>query len=445
MQAYFGIAVIVLAAALGCAIAGEDEYPPLPIPADMYRGQCPFQKWYSKTASHFGLWESTLIGKYLKAWQEAGSPRGIRKDDHDYDTVLGQGNTLGFHAARLEISDVPEGLRYGLFANASVLPAVVRFSDFGADNSTVKLARMAVKLPFASAWGGEVNLLFTETMDSFPLADYDMLAAFADDDQSPWYKNLWDKVQLLGGVLLVGINDGLKVYEAMKDEPLAKKYFSQLPYMLGEHQAMKFQLIPHQKTCADDGETSCCLPATEMPTAADAPKWATTRAGVAASYFSGCDAVFELQIQVKNFDNADDNETILHSGDAKWPETPITVGFLTIPKHNATSDWSVDTKLQDALQSELKVDPTGVDKMFAFHPILTHYDNRPVGDVNAFRAAFYSQNAQSRYNTIHKDVFYNLSTSTGLPESLKTVLTMPFEALQQRGVFGELQGMPVLL
>src|SRR5689334_7658227 len=44
---------------------------------------------------------------------------------------------------------IPREYRVGLFSEAGTFPAVVRFSDFGADNAQ-QLARMAVKIPFAS-------------------------------------------------------------------------------------------------------------------------------------------------------------------------------------------------------------------------------------------------------------------------------------------------------
>lgn len=411
----------------------EDSKSLLTIPNDMYRGQCPFQSWFAQLPSHFGLWEGNLIGKYRSAWEKAGTPTGIRKNDHDYGTILGQGNTLGFFAAHLTLSAPQQIQLHGLFAETGTLPAVVRFSDFGSDSSTLRLARMAVKVPLKSAWGGEVNLLFTETMDTFPFAGFDELAAFADDASSPWYKRIWNKVKLVGGVLFA-IPDAWKVYQAMSQETLAKTYYSQLPYMLGEHQAMKFQLVPKQKTCNVGAAEACCVPKTAMPSSHEAPMWAQNRARVAAAFLKGCDAVFELQLQVKALGGNEFTSLQVKALDAKWDESPVTVGTLTIPKKDVLSDWAVDTKLQAALASELHVEPEGIDKLFAFHLVSTHRDNRPTGEINTFRAAYQSQNAKERFDTIHKGVFRNASGAV-----LRSVQQMPFKELQQAGVFGKFQ------
>merc|ERR1712070_1174088 len=152
--------------------------------------------------------------------------------------------------------------------------------------------------------------------------------------------------------------------------------------------------------------------------------WARNRADVSATFLKGCDAVFDLQLQVKPF--AGNEFTILHEAGAKWEEPPVTVATLTIPKKDVLSDWAVDAKLQAALASELGVEPEGVDKMFGFHLISTHNDNRPTGEVNTFRSLYYSQNAQERYATIHKGAFRNASGA-----ELKTLQQMPFEALER--------------
>merc|ERR1711966_631227 len=99
--------------------------------------------WYGKSLpDDYSLWEKTLTDKYETDWKEKGSPTGIRLNDHNYNTVLGQGNTLGFVAATLDI-DTPAHLRHGLFKDGGQRNALVRFSDFGADGGP-NVARMAV-------------------------------------------------------------------------------------------------------------------------------------------------------------------------------------------------------------------------------------------------------------------------------------------------------------
>lgn len=313
-------------------------------------------------------------------------------------------------AAQLQIYDLPEPLKHGLFAEPGVHPAVVRFSDFGDDSSTHKLARMAVKAHLASAWAEEVNLLFTETIDTFfGITDFDTLSAFAGDASLPWYRRVWEDVRTaadLVRVLLVRNFGEVVTGRIFTREALAKDYYGQLPYMLGEKQAMKFALIPLQRTCGEDGaDATCCLPpASQAANASASAEWASGRARVTAEYLAECDAVFDLQLKVKEV-NAHNEKTIMKRASALWDDEPVTVGRLTIPKQECSADWAVSLELQQRLAAALGVqEGDGIDKMFAFHPILTHEANRPVGEVNTFRAAFYSQHAAERFSTMHDGV-----------------------------------------
>ena len=54
--------------------------------------------------------------------------------------------------------------------NDAVLPVVARVSDVGSDESPLsglKLGRLALKMPWAAAWDGEINLLFTSDLCVF--------------------------------------------------------------------------------------------------------------------------------------------------------------------------------------------------------------------------------------------------------------------------------------
>jgi len=395
----------------------------LPIPESTYAGGCPFAKWFKAgepLPDGFGVWERNLLSKYEKAWEKAGSPRGVRMNDHNYNTVLGQGNTLAFVSAKLEIFET-RGLpntRFGLYAKPQTLPAVVRFSDFGADSSSFRLERMAVKVRLPTAWDQEANLLFTETVDAFPIPDYHGLGTFAGKSSLAGFESL------IAGVLRVFGGSFSTFKNALSKEVLAKKYYSMLPYALGTQQAAKFQLIPRQYMCGEPGAVEgCCLP---KNTGTGKPEqFAGDRAAVTANFLEKCDAVFDLQLQVK--DAVKYHDVIQSHADQSWSEKPITVGKLTIPAQKCTKDWAVSTAMRDRVASHLGVEPEGVDKMFAFHTIMTHEDNKPLGDINAFRAAYYSQNTKSRYATIHHSVFNK--TAGG---SLPTVLTkFPFSVLDR--------------
>jgi hypothetical protein len=67
----------------------------------------PFQAWYPHHPPQLQQWADKMLEKYRGAWRKAGSPQGIRKNDHDYNTVLGQGNTLGFVTGKLTLGHGP--------------------------------------------------------------------------------------------------------------------------------------------------------------------------------------------------------------------------------------------------------------------------------------------------------------------------------------------------
>lgn len=343
---------------------------------------------------------------------------------------------MGFVTAKLTLEDgLKDHLKHGLFAESGSLDAVLRFSDFGSDSSSLRFTRIALKLPLKSAWSNEVNLLFTETMDAFPIADYGQLGVSLGGGYSNPLWNIWYGAGFAASaawVLGVANFGGVAMGNAWKHETLTKNFYSQLPYKLGEDQAMKFQLISRQKTCDPTSlkpETCCLPPASKPANEEEAQQFAEKRAAAIAEFLVKCEAKFDLQLQVKPFDWWN-TSTILHEGASSWWETPVKVATLTIPKQECTTDTGVSKALQSALASALGVKPEGVDKMFAFHPISTHKENRPIGDVCTFRAGFYSQHAEARYETYEKGVFVK---TDGTP--LTAVVHMPFEELENAGVF----------
>merc|ERR1712023_266472 len=113
-----------------------------------------------------------------------------------------------------------------------------------------------------------------------------------------------------------------------------------------------------------------------------------------------CDVKYDLQIQVKDmtgdpnddgglFGSPSNNYIIQKGADLEWKETPVTVGELVIPKQATTGDWAVNEKLGASLAQTLGVESDGIDKMFAFHGIMNDANNKPVGEVNTFRAGYY--------------------------------------------------------
>jgi len=314
---------------LGGLVPNTASGPALPTSSFMYGFSCPFQEWYPKIPANFGKWEKNLVDGYKETYASQGSPIGIRKNDHNYGTLLGQGNTLGFVTAKLTLGEGPDFTKFGLFAESGTLDAVLRFSDFGADASTTRFTRIALKIPLKTAWGNEVNLLFTETMDTFPISNYGQLGVSLGGGHGSILKNALYGVGFAAsaaGVMGKQNFGSVVMGRAFKKETLAKSFYSQLPYALGEKQAMKFSLVPKQKPCEpNDGGQTCCLPSAAKPTnATDALKFARLRAGAIAKFLEECDAEFEMQLQVKQRGFWNDR-TILRNGSSSWSESPVKV------------------------------------------------------------------------------------------------------------------------
>lgn len=285
--------------------------------------------------------------------------------------------------------------RHGLFAKTGqTLDALVRISDFGATKSKARFARMAVKVPLASSWAGEVNLLTTESLDTFPIPDYKGLASFAHDSSG----STWSTIT--GAIKSFGRSVGGIVTNGWRRELVAKTYYSQLPYALGSNRAMKFAI----KSRVRQGDCACCTQPTASPMFADPWTWAGKRAKAMADFLKKCDATFDVQMQVRSGHD-------VPNSDVRWSEKLVTVATLTIPKQTCTDDWAVNKKLRDNIARNLGVAPDGVDKMFAFHPLMTDKSNRPLGAVNTFRTNYYPQFAKNRLDTLQKGV-YKMSSGT---------------------------------
>lgn len=407
----------------------ETERDALPIPEGIYAGACPFQNWYpGNLPDNFDMWQHIRLDGFRDVWNSSGSPTGVRLNDHNYETVLGQGNTLGFLAATLTLEGGPEHTKFGLFAHRGTLPAVVRLSDFGQDSSTFpRMTRVALKVPFESAWDGEVNLLFTETLDSFPIDDFNGLGVEGDYESAMSGQN-GVFAGMRSGVTALG-----RAMTARTSETLTHSYYSQLPYALGSEQAAKISLQPRQITCGTEGaDDLCCLPPRTQPgSLEEALAFARDRARVTAKYLAECDAVFDLKLQVKRYDEStlwvSHASLIDHRSSVSWHEQEVTVGSLRIPRQQCTDDLAAGVRLVSALSSELRIPSEVIDKAFVFHPVSTHEDNKPVGQVNTFRSAFYMQHAALRRETLQDRVF-DTPTSAGVPR-------VPFDALRAAGVF----------
>eukprot|EP00298_Acanthocystis_sp_HF-20_P023730 c33512_g1_i1.p1 GENE.c33512_g1_i1~~c33512_g1_i1.p1 ORF type:complete len:514 (-),score=257.57 c33512_g1_i1:42-1583(-) len=399
-------------------------------PEDIYRtAGCPFSRWFNNLPSNFGIWGNNMENKYEGAWKaacsnpsgsqvdpsSAGCPLGFDKNDHNYQTVLGQGNTLGFLAGNFKILDsIPQEVQHGLLAKVGqTFPTIFRFSDFGDDSSKIRLARLAFKIPFgdepgecsssaSKSWYNEFNMLFTESLDTFPLANYDDISVFAGSPDV----GLWSKFTSSLSFLKVLFRNGYRFYRDSSKGILAKEYYTQLPYQLGCDKAMKIKVTPIQPSCSDNNSKDVCC----VPTLTDNSKQQMAL-GV-ASFISKCGAQFDVSVQYKTISSRT-QDVIMRQAATGWDEEFIQVGVLSIPPQQVT-DQSTATSdvLKQSLSESLSLSDSqtsGAHKLFMFHPILTSDSHRPLGEVNSFRSNFYAQHTQSRYETILSKVFKDSS------------------------------------
>uniref|UniRef100_A0A0G4HQX0 Uncharacterized protein n=1 Tax=Chromera velia CCMP2878 TaxID=1169474 RepID=A0A0G4HQX0_9ALVE len=355
--------------------AGEATLPP-----EFYRQEpaCPFGRIFQRLPKDFKTWEEGMLKQYKDGWIRDKSPVGYETNDHNHDTKLGQGNTLGLVLGYLEMkpeTKLSDQACTGLLGplEAKRYPAIVRFSDFGADGET-NLARMAVKVLFPNSWYGEINLLTTETLPIFPLADYNGVRYFTK--QASGLSWLWQSLKA-GGSLLWYLP---RVLSASKNgDSLAKSYYSQLPYAAGEQLAMKFSFVSQQ----GGGKAGTAK---------------SDRIEALKSSLSIKKAEFDFQVQLKA--NHQDPK-VQQQANSAWKEAPDSVGTLVIPSQEVdTEGVSVLAREWLTGQLGLKEDAAkAVHKLLFFHPILTTHQHRPLGEVNAFRSDFYSHHAKARFET----------------------------------------------
>jgi hypothetical protein len=359
---------------------------------------CPFAIWFPSADNRMTEWSDLLVEKYTNTWENAlevdnnlrNTPYTL--NDHNYGTLLGQGNTKGFVAAKFVVhEDVPIQYKVGLLKVAKEFPALIRFSDFGADGS-FQLDRAAIKIQtdncgeqssFPDPWLGEINLLFTESMDSFPLADYENLKGFATSKT----------MGLLSSVAEVGRNNALSVLRGKFRHTLTKHYYSQLPYALGPDYAMKFRLVPTD-------EARACF---KNKHGMNIRKMRFSPPMKGMRSLCDCEMGFRFEIQVIPDHRSN---RVMKRASSSWHEPYIHVASVIIPKQAIDeSDGITSNEVRSILSAKLTSDSAinGIHKLFYFHPIATCGAHRPLGEINSFRSYFYSHHAHERFQTILKD------------------------------------------
>jgi Domain found in Dishevelled, Egl-10, and Pleckstrin (DEP) len=378
-------------------------------------GGCPFQRLLNH--SRIPVWKDSMLDKYFTAYSKSKMSPSWELNDHDFDTTFGQGNTVGFLSAMVTIdpSSLPRAAQVGLFSRARSLPAVIRFSDFGASTDAVRFARMALKMPWPDANGGEINWLFTETLPTFPSAGFSDLASYVGDLPTLTQKLHW-ATTVFGGILSDKLGPNF-----IDKEVLQKPFYSQLPYALGDHYAMKFAVFPRSDS-----------PKAARP--AETPlEWAPNRRRMLAQMLRSAPTEFDIRVQVRPYtqDPCRTRDSVETQHHLAWKEPWITVGRIVIPQQEC-NDTGVSVALAQALADQLEIsDRDGVHKMFRFHLLTTCEEHVPLGEINAFRCQFYEHQAVLRLTTIQAGLHRtNAAVDAGQPGQPGHYRAIPFSAIQ---------------
>lgn len=327
------------------------------------------------------------LGAQKKEWENQEKPTGDQANDNNW-TVFGQGRTGGFYAGSLSIGQeamhnlehLDTASRVGLFEKPGLYPAVIRFSDSGADtaNCLSVLLRMAVKLSVPWAPHGEINLTTTESLEFCPFADFnDVRAVNKTTDK------VSEVVYGLGEAFMALQSSLIRDIEFKSGEFLSKTYYSQLPYLLGETQAFKFKFTALQDPNENVG------------------KEYSDMAKALRDYVGRNEAKFQLDIQVHP--DASSKQVFLETKEAWDDSIWVPVGVLTIAKQTTAQDGmgeALKAALVKGEQLEDEKQIAWLHKSFPFHPALTIKEHFPTGFIHQFRCQMYARSMAQRMKMV---------------------------------------------
>ena len=326
-------------------------------------------------------------------------PSGVETDDHQ-GTPIGEGESIGLMAATMQMDAdqlqlLPSAFQKGLFATCpaagcSPWPVALRVSHTNA--ADLDLLRIAMKISLTEK--EEANLLFTETLQSFPIADAEQLEGFvsvvkakADYTEASGF---WGKLGAVGSNIgnlgkMLPLKKTKANSEALKKKyeqtvtstgAFSKTYHSLTPYRIGDSYqpgAMKFRLKPLQ-------------PDAEYPSAITEGRMSfkeAMRQQVVGQVQEGT-TQFEFQIQVAT----DPNDQPLNDANAEWSEASapwVTMGRVTVPKQEFVYPPDVSNVVGSGLWTDGKA--TFNSKELVFPP--DESPHTPLGDINLFRSYLY--------------------------------------------------------
>jgi hypothetical protein len=287
---------------------------------------------------------------------------------HATSERIGNTKTYGIVHGEFEVlGELPERLRHGVFAQARTFPAWVRFGGPGPlgppdprDNGLLSIGVKLMEVPGPKLLDDEQHTQDFTGISSPTFTTPDVV------------ENVKLQRRLLQGLpafyfldprdshLLDAFMQGL--YSRMNTSPLEVSYWSCVPYLLGEGQAMRYALHPrvHERT-----------PIPARP-AANYLRHAMARTLAARPV----EFDFKLQLQT------DPQRMPLENASVIWPtrlSPPVTVARLRLPVQQ------FDTPEQHAFARSLSFQP--------WHCVPEH---RPLGNQNRARRAIYYELSKLR-------------------------------------------------
>jgi len=280
------------------------------------------------------------------------------------------GNTKTFGVLRGEFTvlpDLPVGLRHGLFAEPRTYPAWVRFSGPGpyAPPDLEDLGQCSVAIKVMDVAGPTLLEDERSTQDLILVSP----ASFVTPDiRENARMQRWVRAKAPLGYLVDPVGRHLLhlamqlLYSPMHSSPLEVRYYSNVPFLLGEGQAVQYSLEPRSRARSR-------IPAH--------PSENYLREAMVRT-LAGADWSFDFMVQVQT----DPHRMPIEDATVKWPErlSPyVPVARLRLPAQRFDSD------AQLAFADALRYNP--------WHSLPAH---RPLGNSNRARRRMYAELATLR-------------------------------------------------
>ena len=313
------------------------------------------------------------------------------------------GNTKTFGVVRGELTippDVPAPLRHGLFAQPGTYPAWVRFAGPGpyAPPDLEDYGQCSVGIKVMGVPGDKLLAEETGTQDIILVTP----AAFVTPDiahnavMQRWVRAKAPLGYVLGAPLTRGLQFFMQMlYSPVHANPLEVQYYSNVPFLLGEGQAVQYSLRPRER-----GRT-------RIPRH---PGENYLRDAMVGTLATGAWS-FDLMVQVQT----DPHRMPVENASVHWPErlSPyVPVARLTLPRQRFDSD------AQLAFSDVLRYNP--------WHALPEH---RPLGNSNRARRTMYAELAALR-QAMNADAHVE---PTGREQFDSDVETDPTPLPEQRG------------